>query len=86
MMIQLGNLTVAQMESRSGVTFPDELKEFMAGSHQDQASNVQPGKWHCFDLPFFLMCGDMETAQKIYDYLSPLTSEFKEDMQIGVAS
>lgn len=85
-MIQLGDLSIEQMESRSGVAFPAELKEFMADRHQPQASNVKPGKWHCFDLPFFLMCGDMETAQKIYDHLSPLTPKFKATMQIGVAS
>lgn len=84
-MIQLGNLTIEQMEARSGVAFPAELKEFMADSHQPAASNVQPGKWHCFDLPFFLVCGDMETAQKIYGYLSPLTSDFKEALQIGIS-
>lgn len=80
----LGDLTVEQMESRAGVEFPDELKAYMADRHQPAAANVQPGKWHCFDLPFMLVCGDMETAQAIYNHLLPLTSQFKEPMQIGV--
>lgn len=84
MNIMLGDLTVEQMESRAGVEFPDELKAYMAERYQASASNVQPGKWHCFDLPFFLVCGDMETAQAIYNHLQPLTSQFKEPLQIGV--
>lgn len=85
-MIMLGDLTIGQMEKRSGVQFPAELKVFMADRHQEKAADVLPGKWHCFDLPFSLVCGDMETAQAVYDFLSPLAASFKEPMQIGVQS
>lgn len=83
-MIRLGNLTIDQMESRSGVEWPAELKEFMGKRHQPEANNIAPGKWHCFDLPFFLACGDMETATTVHGYLLPLAAAFKEQMQIGV--
>lgn len=83
-MIMLGNLTIEQIEARSGVEWPAALKELMASNHQPQASNVGAGKWHCFDIPFMLVCGDTETAQAIYGHLRPLTSEFKQQMQIGV--
>ncbi|NYT76621.1 hypothetical protein H0A71_06425 [Alcaligenaceae bacterium] len=83
--IMLGNLTIEQAEERSGVTWPDALKEFMKDRHQPSATNVQPGKWHCFDAPFTLVCGDMETAQAIYDHLSKLGSDFKEQLQIALA-
>ncbi|WP_445677218.1 hypothetical protein ACUDPR_17240 [Pseudomonas aeruginosa] len=85
-MMRLGNLTIEQMEQRSGVQFPAELKEFLIYRHQEQASNVGPGKWHCFDLPFQIVCGDMDTAQTVYDHLSPLAAEFKEQLQIGAQS
>ncbi len=80
----LGNLSLKEMQTRSGVEFPTELLEYMGSRHQELAENVAPGKWHCFDLPFTLVCGDMETAQSIYNYLVPFTSKFKEQMQIAV--
>jgi len=84
--IMLGNLTLAEMEARSGVEWPEDLKRYMADRHQPKASGIAPGKWHCFDLPFQLVCGDMETAQKVYDHLSPLAASFSEPLQIGVQS
>lgn len=86
MSFMLGNMSVVDMERRTGVTFPDELKEFMADKHQPEASNIKTGKWHCFDLPFQLVCGDIETATKIYEMLKPLGSEMAEPLQIGVQS
>jgi len=80
--MMLGNLSLQEMQKRSGVEFPDELLEYMGSRHQEAADKIAPGKWHCFDLPFTLVCGDMETAQSIYNHLVPLTSKFKEQMQI----
>lgn len=82
----LGNLSVPEIESRSGVTFPDELKKFMADKHQASASKVEKGKWHCFDIPFTLVVGDMETATHIYGHLKDLSSSFKEPLQIALPS
>jgi len=85
MNIMLGNLTVEDMERRMSISFPDELKKFMNENHQQKAENVQPGKWHCFDLPFFLVCGDMDTAIKIHESLKPFAADIKESLQIGVS-
>lgn len=82
--MKLGNLTVEQIEQRSGVSFPKELKDYMEPRHQSQASNIAKGKWHCFDLPFILLCGDMETAEQIYKHLKSMSADFKEPLQIGV--
>ena len=84
MNIMLGNLTLAEMEKRSGVEWPEELKQYMADRHQPEAANVAPGKWHCFDLPFHLICGDLEMAHKVYDHLKPLSASFATPLQIGV--
>jgi hypothetical protein len=84
MSIYLGNLSIEDMEKRAGVAFPEELKEYMSERHQSEASNIQEGKWHCFDLPFILVCGGNDVASTIYEHLRPLTKEFKEPMQIGV--
>ena len=82
----LGNLSVDEMQARSGVEFPVELIEYMQDRHQPEAENIKPGKWHCFDLPFTLVCGDMATAKEVFRHLSPLSSSFKQQMQISVAS
>ena len=82
----LGNLSVDEMQARSGVEFPVELIEYMQDRHQPEAENIKPGKWHCFDLPFTLVCGDMETAKEFARHLLPLSSKFKQKMQITVAS
>lgn len=80
--IYLGNLSVEDIQRRAGVTFPPELVEYMKSRQQAVASNIQPGKWHCFDIPFFLVCGDMETATHIYEAIKDLP--IKTPFQIGV--
>lgn len=85
MNIMLGNLTVPEIEKRAGVTFSDELKQLMAETHQSEASNIADGKWHCFDIPFTLVCGGMPLAQQIYDHLKAESSNFKEPLQIALA-
>lgn len=84
MSIFLGNLSIEEIESRSGVKFPEGLVEYMKPRKQEKAANIKHGKWHCFDIPFNLVCGDMVTAKKIYDYLKPLSKDFKEQLQISL--
>jgi hypothetical protein len=84
MSIMLGNLSVAEMESRLGVAFPTEARKALEASRQDLASPVAAGKWHCFDMPFMLLCGDMPTADKIHKMLQPLGAQMKCQLQIGV--
>jgi len=83
-MIMLGNLTIEEMEKRSGIKFPDELIQFMKPRHQPKAEGVKSGEWHCFDIPFTLLCGDMETATTIHNHLKPFGGDFKEPMQISL--
>lgn len=86
MNIYLGNLDVADIEKRCGVNFPVELVDYMQPKKQDEAANVKNGMWHCFDIPFVLVCGDMETATEIYKHLQPLSSQIKQPLQISLAS
>lgn len=78
----LGNLSVEEMERRAGVKLPQQLRDYMESRRQNEASNVRPGKWHCFDIPFLLVCGDMETATKIYEHLKGL--DFQDFLQISI--
>lgn len=84
MSIYLGNLSAEDIERRAGVQFPAELHEYMADKHQERASNVAAGKWHCFDIPFVLVCGDMQTATIIHGHLRDLGQQFKQPLQIAL--
>ena len=84
MNIYLGNLSIDEMEKRSGVDFRQELKDYMEPRRQQSAGNIKQGMWHCFDIPFVLVCGDMETATEIYRHLKDFISDFKEPLQISI--
>ena len=85
MSILLGNLSVNDIEKRAGIVFPQELKDYMDLRWQKSANKIKNGKWHCFDIPFVLVCGDMDTAKEIYKYLSEYSSDFKEHLQISIS-
>lgn len=86
MSIMLGNQSVSQIEKRLGIEFPEEIRDFMKKSHQPEASNIVKGKWHCFDIPFVLVCGDIETATKIFDSVKDKASECKEQLKISISN
>lgn len=85
MSIYLGNLSIEEIERRAGIKLPPDLADFMEPRRQQEANNVKPGKWHCFDIPFTLVCGDMETAVEIHRHLVPFSKDFKEPLQIALA-
>ncbi len=82
----LGNLSVSQIEERLGIDFPTEIREFMKRNHQATASDIAKGKWHCFDLPFHIVCGDLETATKIYESVKERSSECKATLQFSLSN
>jgi len=84
-MLLLGNLSIEEIEERVDVLFPDKLKEIMKVSQQEDVSiKIAPDKWHCFNIPFIMVCGSQETAMVIYDYLKPLHNKFKQQLQISI--
>ena len=86
MSIYLGNLSVEQIEKRTGITLSDEHREYMT-AHRQAAVNNKPiadGAWHCFDIPFMIMTANKETAEHYRDMLSSYDwSECQEPLQIG---
>ena len=86
MNIQLGDLSISEMEKKAGVTFPEALVDLLKDSYQPIANSVGEGEWHCFDIPFVLVVGGMPMAQAIYDHLQKLSSQFTEQLQISLAS
>lgn len=84
--IMLGNLSVEEIEKRIGFSFPEDTRNFMATSRQHEASNVKKGFWHCFDIPLHIVCGDMETAQRIYDSVKDRAGEVKEALAFSITN
>jgi len=83
MNIYLGNLTIVQIEKRIGIDFPEQTREYLKKNHQSEAANIKKGKWHCFDIPFMMQCGDIETARMVYESMKDRASEVKEPLQIS---
>ena len=82
--IMLGNLTLKQIEERTGISVPDDDRAELNGMRQEKAENIAPGKWHCFDLPFMIVCGDKPTAEKVVKILSAYDwSKAKQALQIS---
>lgn len=86
MSIMLGNLSIEDMQKRTGIAFPKELVDYLKPRRQNKASGIKPGEWHCYDIPFILVCGDMDTVKEIYRHLKPLSSDFKETFKIAASS
>ena len=55
-MIMLGNQTPEQIAQRLRITLSDE--------HLKELHDTWQGKWHCYDLPFMMVCSDKPTAEK----------------------
>lgn len=84
MNVMLGNLTVKQIEERLGIKLTDTERELLNNTHQSKAENIKEDKWHCFDLPFTILCGSMDTAIKVRDILSPYSSSMHGQIQIAI--
>lgn len=84
MSILLGNLTLAQIEERTGISISADDRAELNKMRQENAENIQQGKWHCFDLPFMVVCGDRPTAEKVLKILNAYDwSKAKQALQIS---
>lgn len=84
MNIFLGNLSVKQIEERMGIQLGDSERTELSAMRQEKAEHIKSGKWHCFDLPFMLICGDKPTAEKVVKILSAHDlSHVKECLQVS---
>lgn len=86
MSIYLGNLSIDEIEKRTGIVFSDEHKKYM-NEHRQTAVNNTPlkeGFWHGFDIPFMIMTSDKAMAKKYVDMLSKYDwTKCKEPLRIG---
>lgn len=84
MSIMLGNLSVSQIEERLGIEFPEDTRELMKNTHESNASHVPNGKWHCFDIPFNLVCGDIDIATKIFNSVKDQSDKCKCALEFSI--
>ena len=70
MNIYLGNLTVKQMASKMGIELSSEDEARLEDIRQDDAQKIQPGKYHCFEAPPMLACGDLPTCYQVHYILA----------------
>lgn len=82
--ILLGNLNTKQIQQRLGITLPEEDVSTLDSMRQEKAENIASDKWHCFDIPFTMVCGSMEAATKVYEILKPYSSQMNEPLQISI--
>lgn len=83
MSIMLGNQTPEQIEKRLRISLSDEHKEELISTWQQKAENIENGKWHCFDIPFMFVCGDIETSKKWRDIFMSYDLSKAEMFQIS---
>lgn len=85
MSIYLGDVSVEQIEHRTGITLSDEDREYLKAHRQHKINNtkIERGCWHCFDIPFSFNAGDEETAGFYLDMFKKYDwSQCKEPLQI----
>lgn len=82
--IMLGNLSLQQIEDRTGIELSEKDRAKLSEMRQEKAENIASGKWHCFDLPFMIVCGDKPTAEEIVKVLSVYDwTKARESLQIS---
>lgn len=84
--IYLGNLSIEDIEKRTGITLTDEHRQYMNEHRQMEVNStpIKKGFWHGFDIPFMLMTSDKETAKEYVEMLSVYDwSKCKESLRIG---
>jgi hypothetical protein len=77
----LGNLTVEKIEERLGIIFSEDLKCFLNDKHQNTPSELKDNQWHCFDLPFMILCGGEQLARDITNKITSLPNFKSEDLK-----
>lgn len=70
MNIYIGNFTTAQMASEMGIELSAEDAKALDAMRQDDAQNILQGRYHCFDAPRMLVCGDIATCYKVHAILA----------------
>lgn len=80
----LGNLTVEQIEKRLNITLSFSDRQRLKNTHQNKASGLIGESWHCFDMPFVMMCSNYSFAKEIYEIFAPYEKNMRTSFQIAL--
>lgn len=82
--MMLGNLSLKQIEDRCGIEIPEPLKSKLLTCQQERVNvPIEKGNWHCFGIPFTLVCGDKDLFEEIKNTLLPMADKFKEPLGLS---
>jgi len=81
--MKLGDLSTMDIEQRLNITLSEADRDILEGMRQRKANDIQIGKWHCFDIPFQVVCGNRDTAVVVRNILASYETQMKGDIQIG---
>lgn len=81
--MMLGNQTPDQIAKRLKIDMSEEHKNILMESWQQKADDIAEDKWHCFDIPFMMVCGCKATAEKMRDLFTTYDLSKGELFQIS---
>lgn len=79
----LGNMSVAEIEKRTQVKFDNDLVEFLNATRQHDATHIGAKEWHCFDIPFTIVCGSSDFCIELHDKIKSYGKDMKAALQIS---
>jgi len=80
----LGNLTVKDIEERLDITLSEEDRAALGAIRCNSANDIPADGWHCFDIPFMILCGSMKTHSEVCRILSPYSSMMTGNIKVAV--
>ena len=84
MNIYLGNLTTKQIEERLEITLTDDERKELEECRENTCDKVAGNDvWHCYDLPFEMVCGSPKVADKVYKILSPYSDKMRGQLRVS---
>lgn len=84
MAIYLGNLTTKQIENRLGIELTQAERSELDALREETTSRVHGRDvWHCYDIPFVIVCGSYGVCTKIRDIMSAYADRMKGTLQIA---
>lgn len=84
MEIYMGNLSVEEIERRTGINFTANEKKELNSFREQNTDHVRNHYcWHCFDIPFVISCGNYSAALRMKEIFERHKKEFITDIQIS---
>lgn len=82
MTAKFGNLTVNEMEQLQEISLTEDVRVKLEKMRQNDAQNIEKGKFHIFRFPFVIDCGDEDTARDVINMLTPYSDQMAMHMQV----